>query len=166
MRMRFGLPPTGLSPRVRGHRFQRQCIAQAWGSIPACAGSPFSVSHDGHVKEVYPRVCGVTTDARTSRHRRLSLSPRVRGHQIKDVIHILKPGSIPACAGSPATGYSSESHTSVYPRVCGVTRHRCGVHFRSTGLSPRVRGHPYRVAGRMCRCKGTDRTRGFENPHV
>ena len=49
----------------------------------------------------------------------------------------------------------------VYPRVCGVTLSLGLVAATTAGLSPRVRGHPYRVADRLCRCKGTDRIYGM-----
>ena len=50
-------------------------------------------------------------------------------------------GSIPACAGEPASALKAASNPAVYPRVCGGTtatgKNTCHVQ----GLSPRVRGN-------------------------
>ena len=49
------------------------------------------------------------------------LSPRVRGNQLVAVPHIPVVGSIPACAGEPATPAGAPPPYTVYPRVCGGT---------------------------------------------
>ncbi len=50
-------------------------------------------------------------------------------------------GSIPACAGEPATADIWVQASRVYPRVCGGTKTWAGVSGSTTGLSPRVRGN-------------------------
>ena len=50
-------------------------------------------------------------------------------------------GSIPACAGEPATASTIETLTRVYPRVCGGTTTDLSGWCRIGGLSPRVRGN-------------------------
>ena len=57
-------------------------------------------------------------------------------------------GSIPACAGEPLATAPKTFPVTVYPRVCGGTD--CGLGFLTceNGLSPRVRGNPFR------RCHG------------
>ena len=53
-------------------------------------------------------------------------------------------GSIPACAGEPSRIRLEWRRSRVYPRVCGgtfFTRSQQALH---KGLSPRVRGNPYR----------------------
>ena len=57
--------------------------------------------------------------------------------------------SIPACAGAPVSLWKhapGENTTTVYPRVCGGTFMAMETNSRHTGLSPRVRGHPYSVS--------------------
>ena len=50
-------------------------------------------------------------------------------------------GSIPAYAGEPAVGRSPPSDHAVYPRVCGGTLRWVWSHYRTWGLSPRMRGN-------------------------
>ena len=58
----IGLPHLrGLSPRVRGNPTGRWTLTTRWGSIPACAGEPLSISGYSFSGAVYPRVCGGTT---------------------------------------------------------------------------------------------------------
>ena len=51
-------------------------------------------------------------------------------------------GSIPACAGEPATGGRIAQMRGVYPRVCGGTGAGQWHWETPEGLSPRVRGNP------------------------
>ena len=55
---RFGLPHTGLSPRVRGSRQRSRGRGFLHGSIPASAGQPVQVRATNGQGEVYPRECG------------------------------------------------------------------------------------------------------------
>ncbi len=114
----------GLSPRVRGNP-QRCC---GWpstaGSIPACAGEPPAGETPRGGTWVYPRVCGGTDGDSPAGRAEVGLSPRVRGnppgvHQADGC-----PGSIPACAGEPASLDSTPTAREVYPRVCGGTSWR------------------------------------------
>ena len=50
------------------------------------------------------------------------LSPRVRGNPAGRVVRAHLRGSIPACAGEPASGGAYSYQEMVYPRVCGGTR--------------------------------------------
>ena len=50
-------------------------------------------------------------------------------------------GSIPACAGEPATRPTAYPCRGVYPRVCGGTRRLVSTLPCPCGLSPRVRGN-------------------------
>ncbi len=50
----------GLSPRVRGNRYNKVPSQEAIGSIPACAGEPHGVPIVAEGMRVYPRVCGGT----------------------------------------------------------------------------------------------------------
>ncbi len=51
-------------------------------------------------------------------------------------------GSIPACAGEPATDAGCRGRHRVYPRVCGGTQRVVTYAPCLSGLSPRVRGNP------------------------
>ena len=132
---------SGLSPRVRGNPRYIPLPAATVRSIPACAGEPVG-SHATLARyEVYPRVCGGTLVAFCSSHCVLGLSPRVRGNLTTPKMPSTLIGSIPACAGEPATVAMPISRCKVYPRVCGgtaLTAMESGV---NAGLSPRVRGN-------------------------
>ena len=52
-----------------------------------------------------------------------------------------RTGSIPACAGEPATWFAPGIQAVVYPRVCGGTPRATAPTPRPKGLSPRVRGN-------------------------
>ena len=54
-------------------------------------------------------------------------------------------GPIPACAGQPQSSMKPPSTTMAYPRVCGATRDSLLARLRIEGLSPRVRGNPFRA---------------------
>ena len=132
----------GLSPRVRGSRVVPGVWHHVAGSIPACAGEPCTAARSRLAPRVYPRVCGGACDARRRRQHDQGLSPRVRGSQRQ----VAKPtggmGSIPACAGEPASSAAAWGLARVYPRVCGGAILRILSTASTWGLSPRVRGSP------------------------
>ena len=141
----------GLSPRVRGNPLPRPVKRQCAGSIPACAGEPWSSPPALAKSRVYPRVCGGTLGGIGGEHRELGLSPRVRGNPAKYANAERPHGSIPACAGEPAFHRYVVSISGVYPRVCGGTDPIICPGIRAPGLSPRVRGNlPRRPLPRPC----------------
>ena len=71
-------------------------------SIPACAGEPSVKPANCMVMTVYPRVCGGTSTAWTTRIAPAGLSPRVRGNLSAWRSDQYSARSIPACAGEPA----------------------------------------------------------------
>ena len=83
---------------------------------------------------VYPRVCGGT------------------GREADG--GLLRPGSIPACAGEPYATEREERATRVYPRVCGGTMIASSQQITTWGLSPRVRGNRSR-SGYPSDCSGS-----------
>ena len=113
----------GLSPRVRGNlgaaRRRRACVR----SIPACAGEPIETSKPSRPIKVYPRVCGGTAAPIYFLAAREGLSPRVRGNRPAAHCTDVQIRSIPACAGEPGRGSANAFDASVYPRVCGGTKH-------------------------------------------
>ena len=130
----------GLSPRVRGKRFdglERPCPAR---SIPACAGEapPQPAGRLAHL--VYPRVCGGSAAPAGLHQCGGGLSPRVRGKQAVGVQGNPRLRSIPACAGEAGSAIAISLSVRVYPRVCGGSWRRRRPSFACRGLSPRVRG--------------------------
>ena len=132
---------TGLSPRVRGNRHRLYVSPDRNGSIPACAGEPFTLMRNSWEKEVYPRVCGGTINVPAFWSADMGLSPRVRGNRPAFPSASCMPWSIPACAGEPCTSCETWCRTWVYPRVCGGTLHVVRDLVQNLGLSPRVRGN-------------------------
>ena len=137
----------GLSPRVRGNPPQTGSRVTSRGSIPACAGEPWQRSGDRHQYWVYPRVCGGTAATPSGRATARGLSPRVRGNHGKGPHRRYAPGSIPACAGEPASPGRWSPTSRVYPRVCGGTSQCLRQAWTEKGLSPRVRGNPRTISG-------------------
>ena len=129
----FRAPPEGLSPRVRGN--------------------PIRFSETRRPQRVYPRVCGGTLAPVADLHHIEGLSPRVRGNPSRSENRIEQRGSIPACAGEPASSPAGASITGVYPRVCGGTNTIRTFHFCFHGLSPRVRGNPHPAADCAAGCQ-------------
>ena len=131
----------GLSPRVRGNRHATFRNAYRRGSIPACAGEPAFAHVQYAAHEVYPRVCGGTGDRERLQTFRDGLSPRVRGNLPTPTAPAGRRRSIPACAGEPTWTSPTSGRSTVYPRVCGGTRHCPHQRKPFRGLSPRVRGN-------------------------
>ena len=96
--------PEPVYPRVCGGTARPVAIvAVALRSIPACAGEPRVTFAPYHEEEVYPRVCGGTAWRVRTMNNRQGLSPRVRGnHGVRREPNGAS-GSIPACAGEPAS---------------------------------------------------------------
>ena len=113
--------PPGLSPRVRGNPTTARPSARPAGSIPACAGEPGRRPRPVRRRTVYPRVCGGTNQGDVTATETGGLSPRVRGNPAAGRHGGAGIGSIPACAGEPASWTTSMRNPKVYPRVCGGT---------------------------------------------
>ena len=137
------------------------------GSIPARAGEPGLLTVQRWPFGVYPRACGGTGPSDRSALAVWGLSPRVRGNHSSHPPTILWIRSIPARAGEPTQSSRAYRRTRVYPRACGgqpvplpVPRPPISVYPRAcggtdsifsgispnAGLSPRVRGNPFRPA--------------------
>ncbi len=137
-----GISDQGLSPRVRGNPDLAHRVADALGSIPACAGEPSLAGPSPSSAQVYPRVCGGTYDGVLDVQADAGLSPRVRGNPGARGCLSAPLRSIPACAGEPRAGRRFLSTSQVYPRVCGGTAAAAFRDDAREGLSPRVRGNP------------------------
>ena len=141
-----GNPPIvhGPSPRVRGSRVHRGRRDHRHGSIPACAGKPRRSTQRRPATGVHPRVCGEAEGGGDPEAGAAGPSPRVRGSPVRNAGQLRGPGSIPACAGKPATPTISRGGCGVHPCVCGEARSMPWVRCAPTGPSPRVRGSPAR----------------------
>ena len=156
----------GLSPPVRGSREHIGHEPRQLRSIPARAGEPWYVSIATASAAVYPRPCGGAGIARPFRGVGDGLSPPVRGSPSTVSFMSTPLRSIPARAGEPRPSARGLAGREVYPRPCGgafleprirtliqVYPRPCGGAIgraRSTlhewGLSPPVRGSPWRDA--------------------
>ena len=132
----------GLSPRVRGNPASTIANPTGGRSIPACAGEPQRATNPSTPARVYPRVCGGTRSVRRNHRYPKGLSPRVRGNPLQEIPKHPHVGSIPACAGEPASIRWNRNCAKVYPRVCGGTTPSPMIARPLMGLSPRVRGNP------------------------
>ena len=112
---------SGLSPRVRGNQRWRPGQPSSRRSIPACAGEPGPPPWFCWAGWVYPRVCGGTAVGILAVAGGSGLSPRVRGNPAGSPGYARRLGSIPACAGEPASMSAGRMSRAVYPRVCGGT---------------------------------------------
>ena len=113
----------------------------ACGSIPAHAGEPSFSGCPGHLKRVYPRACGGTSNLEDPHKLGEGLSPRMRGNRCGARQTASHPGSIPAHAGEPSSHRPSARRSWVYPRACGGTKHAGEMTELEEGLSPRMRGN-------------------------
>ena len=94
---------------------------------------------------VYPRVCGGTAPSIVFRCSCDGLSPRVRGNRCGYESEARRLRSIPACAGEPLEPKGLSNTREVYPRVCGGTAIPNLRTISPHGLSPRVRGNPFKL---------------------
>ena len=151
----------GLSPRLRGNRFEERCQQALIGSIPASAGEPCmkylwkslravyprvcggtAIQNSIPAQPlVYPRVCGGTTQVSAMKVKQDGLSPRLRGNLGSHNDGSVILGSIPASAGEPPPSRPHVPLLSVYPRVCGGTDVPVLPRQADVGLSPRLRGN-------------------------
>ena len=111
-----------------------------WGSIPACAGKPRSVTRSRSVARVHPRVCGEASLMNRSCQSIKGPSPRVRGSHAPSARSHRRRGSIPACAGKPRATRRTTRRSGVHPRVCGEAVDALDHADYLEGPSPRVRG--------------------------
>ena len=142
--------PSGPSPRVRGSLPDIPSQSDPLGSIPACAGKPTTRNISVRAIRVHPRVCGEALLVVWLTVLYSGPSPRVRGSRPTAVRGGCGQGSIPACAGKPASDRRVPRCSRVHPRVCGEARRPARAARLHRGPSPRVRGSlpPRSTAGR------------------
>ena len=123
-------------------------------------GEPAPASRERSRWTVYPGVYGGTSSTLVMRANAWGLSPRVRGNPKHNLSRPEGARSIPACTGEPGRITSSCCSSPVYPRVYGGTTTFSSSAISISGLSPRVRGNPPRMAARKCRMGLSPRVRG------
>ena len=159
----------GLSPRVRGNQIRDASLPCNVRSIPACAGEPIPCWPILRTSEVYPRVCGGTSQAMIRAIPITGLSPRVRGNHTQRLRFSGASRSIPACTGEPGMRSRWNIWRAVYPRVCGGTVMLLVASSPTLGLSPRVRGNlrswhtRSHGKGSIPACAGELRQLGYEH---
>ena len=183
-------PSAGLSLRVRENLADHRPALGSGGSIPACAGEPRPSALARSGTWVYPRVCGGTPDvgaatredspaAGRGRYSPCSPLPGLRRETIyrdgglpslpggrgRQSTAPAAPDSTPIRPPGRASACAPPRPPVVYPRVCGGTASlRCQL-ARPSGLSPRVRGNPWRTErahgrhGSIPACAGEPRSR-------
>ena len=129
---------------MRGNLLLWRRRGQRDGSIPAGAGEPIDSFADSFSSQVYPRGCGGTFLLCAGVDNVTGLSPRVRGNLGSEMVKHSHQRSIPAGAGEPRPSSAVLTADTVYPRGCGGTHVLVRLFHRQAGLSPRVRGNPWR----------------------
>ena len=135
---------TGLSPRMRGNHDSIPCKLAGKGPIPANAGEPVFAGFGKDSRWAYPRECGGTWMPPISMRRSSGLSPRMRGNRVSFVSIFGPSGPIPANAGEPIFPPQPRESSGAYPRECGGTLIALRGILDLEGLSPRLRGNPFR----------------------
>ena len=118
------------------------------GLSPRMRGNPQGVSIRDIDSRVYPRACGGTGIPLAGILPAPGLSPRMRGNHFSASTASVASGSIPAHAGEPHGEALIGDVRGVYPRACGGTRARAGVHESRAGSIPAHAGEP-RCLGRL-----------------
>ncbi len=130
----------GSSPRARGAHGGIGTEQSPHGLIPACAGSTRSGSHRAVSQRAHPRVRGEHPSRMSRDTPGRGSSPRARGARRRRRPVRLRPGLIPACAGSTAWRVRSSSGWWAHPRVRGEDSTRAAGGASAAGSSPRARG--------------------------
>ena len=109
----------GSPPRMRGKVAAAVPALFLRGITPACAGKsekqvPFLPPYQDH-----PRVCGEKARTLIVQDEPQGSPPRMRGKEVKALLHFNWVGITPACAGKSSPGSAAGCHARDHPRVCG-----------------------------------------------
>ena len=150
----------GSSPHVRGALQHDIQLGNAYGIIPACAGSTRRWPPRTRALRDHPRMCGEHVCEHGRVHPIRGSSPHVRGAPNLKTDYLPVPGIIPACAGSTLLYFFTPSCQGIipacagsttrspqclkarwdHPRMCGEHISTMGLAFMAAGSSPHVRG--------------------------
>ncbi len=150
----------GRSPRARGSPRRERSGAPDAGSIPACAGEPDSRRVATESARVDPRVRGGAAHVEARIGSDAGRSPRARGSPAEAYALPWSLGSIPACAGEPASGACTPGCDTVDPRVRGGAVVREVTEREGLGRSPRARGSLEALAQKLVAAGRSPRARG------
>ena len=95
----------------------------------------------------HPRVCGEHDVRQNSTSISQGSSPRMRGARAPSAVCCLKPGIIPAYAGSTDEAPGTSREHRDHPRVCGEHLAALALFAAWGGSSPRMRGAPKQLVG-------------------
>ena len=99
-------------------------------------------------------MCGEASVSALNERSALGPSPRVRGSLHERQVHVVGPGSIPACAGKPSPGSFGSGSFGVHPRVCGEALHHSLKGRETIGSIPACAGKPCsNCANRRASCE-------------
>ncbi len=132
----------GPSPPARGSPLTIGDSATSLGSIPACAGEPWTGAPASDRARVHPRLRGGALSQRGRNGANMGPSPPARGSLPHHRAVIGAEGSIPACAGEPCCETLGYFLRRVHPRLRGGAGvwPLASAHVR--GPSPPARGSP------------------------
>ena len=109
----------GSPPRVRGKVQLQPWQPTALGITPAYAGKSRSQPRTAPRHRDHPRVCGEKMSRPPAKTRTPGLPPRMRGKEVKALLHFNWVGITPAYAGKSSPGSAAGCHARDHPRVCG-----------------------------------------------
>ena len=138
----------GSSPRMRGALLARESPRVQAGIIPAYAGSTAARWRPPTTAWDHPRVCGEHCALLSQSLPVPGSSPRMRGALEPCRVAALRPGIIPAYAGSTRRRASGSAPRRDHPRVCGEHSRWAATRCARWGSSPRMRGAQVRPAPR------------------
>ena len=150
----------GSSPRARGALFGRSDLQRSGRIIPACAGSTAALERRSHSTGDHPRVRGEHAKQGCRVAPYWGSSPRARGAQRVPLLFGVRPGIIPACAGSTKQACSDSHRNRDHPRVRGEHTRSMLSRLGQQGSSPRARGAHRHYRYRLARLVDHPRVRG------
>ncbi len=130
----------GPSPRARGAHLRSPVGAGQQGLIPACAGSTVTDDARSVPARAHPRVRGEHNAGSGNMLCWTGSSPRARGARQPQALTRVRPGLIPACAGSTGAQGCSVCGRGAHPRVRGEHVLSGSNPYNKAGSSPRARG--------------------------
>ena len=150
---------TGSSPRMRGAPTVMPLGLFYNGIIPAYAGSTNELSSHARSYMAHPRVCGEHGYLVLMMKPSLGSSPRMRGARLHQGNERVRPGIIPAYAGSTASDWALESAVSgSSPRMRGAlgrmerdtARHGIIPAYAGSTMETEIARYPVRDHPRVC----------------
>ena len=144
-----GLRDGGSSPHTRGARIVRTSVAFPMRIIPAYAGSTKKHGTPHPKRPDHPRIRGEHSISHCRHPRPIGSSPHTRGARHPATGSGLRPGIIPAYAGSTVCPSRSSNGRGDHPRIRGEHLAGLGRVIGGVGSSPHTRGA--QASGSSCR---------------